>query len=107
MGILKIKPKRAKIDLKKTIAQNIEYYCTTSDLDKIVCERKDIPFNGEMAETWERYARTYIVIKKDMVYDLISGTLLEPWLKEQQLQQPEQSEKAKKCINHYLAKIGY
>jgi hypothetical protein len=107
MGILKLKPKRGKIDLKKTIAQNIEYYCKTTELDQIVCERKDLPFNKDIAETWEKHARTYFVIKKNMEYDLISGTLLEPWLKEQQLELPEQSAKAKKCINHYLAKIGY
>lgn len=107
MGILKIKPKRAKIDLKKTFAQNIEYYCTTSVLDRIVCERKEIDYNIELSEEMEKHARIYLVIRKDMQYDIISGTLFEKWLKEQEMEPKEQTPKAKKCMDHYLSKIGY
>lgn len=103
----RFKPKRVKIDLKRTFAQDIEYYCPTSTLDRIICERKKINYSEELAEAMERHGKFYFIVKKNKEYGVVSGTLAETWLKEQDLGELQQSEKAKECMQHYFKSLGH
>lgn len=96
------KPTQRKIDLSRTNAQDIEYYCKTSVLDEILCKKLKRDFNKEVAEGQEKHVRFYLLIKKNSEYEILSGVLLEPWLKEKGIGELPETPKAKLCIDHYI-----
>lgn len=103
----RMKPKNCEIDLKRTFAHEIEYYCKTSLLDEIVCKKEKVAFSKELAEAIEVVVRHYFIVKKNQEYCIISGTLLEKYLKDNIIGELPQSDKAKQCIDHYIKSLGY
>lgn len=61
---------------------HLQFWCKTSVIDKIVCERKDIPFDESMALSMEANERWYFVVDKKGKYTTVPGIEFEAYFNE-------------------------
>lgn len=99
----RLKPNLKTIDLQHLQPEQVEYFCTTQQVDKRMCDAAGIAWNQELADFMEEKARMYFLVKTNMEYDVVSGPVFEKLNEEWNLiQNRDISDKAKKCINHYI-----
>lgn len=110
---LTFKPKNTKIDLSEMKADQLEYYCTTKNIDRLVCKGLNVSFNEELAEAMEKDVRMYFVVKTNREYDVKSGILFEAWLfhngylkaEGDPVPEYDQSSKAGACKEHFVMQL--
>ncbi|PPK98993.1 hypothetical protein [Parapedobacter indicus] len=108
MKLLKrLKPQQKKIDVKSLKAKDLHYFCPTSDIDRLVCKQKKVPYSEELASEIAKHVDFYFIVLKDGVYDVVSGVNFAPFLKDNGIETLTKSGLAEKCINHYIQKVHY
>lgn len=105
MGVFNLKPHLKTIDVSKLEPKHIEYFCRTQVIDKTIILRIGEEWNQELADVMEKPYAHYFVVKKNMDYDVISGLLFDEFLKANELEVLPETDKAKKCIEHYIKKL--
>lgn len=98
----RIKPNLKAMDFSKIKPEQIECFVSTQVLDKIICERKKIEWNQELADTMDEFHISYFVVKTNMEYNVVSSEILAQFIKNHNLNKTLITEKANKCIKHYL-----
>lgn len=99
----RFKPNLRTIDLNKLDPEKVEYFCTTKHIDRRRCEIAGIAFNEELADFIEEKVKYYFIVKTNYEYDVVPGPLFEKFNEEWKLIQKQHvSEKAQKCIDHYI-----
>jgi len=99
----RLKPTLQAMDFAVILPKDIEYICTTQVLDKIICSRKGIDWNQEIADKLEEDVKHYFVVKKNYDYNVVSSVILDEYLERNTITLPmAKSDKAKKCIEHYI-----
>ncbi|TDQ12174.1 hypothetical protein [Pedobacter metabolipauper] len=98
----RIKPNLKKIDLIAIKQNQVEYFCATQTIDKIRAQKIGLEFNQELADFMEEKVKYYFIVKTNMEYDVISGLLLDPVIKKLDIVTGPVTEKARKCIDHYI-----
>lgn len=97
-----LKPRLKPFDISKIEKHQIEYFCKTQEIDKNICLKKGLDFNQEIADLMEKPYPHYFVVRTNMEYDVISGLLFQEFISSNELTELPISEKAKKCIDHYI-----
>ncbi|SFE54593.1 hypothetical protein SAMN03003324_00849 [Pedobacter antarcticus] len=91
------------MDFSTILPTKIEFICTTQVLDKILCDKAGIKWDQQLADGLEEKVKHYFVVKTNMEYNVVSSHILDPFMKEHSIKvMIHQSDKAKKCIQHYL-----
>lgn len=108
MRLLKQNPKRRDLDLDKLEPKRIQWYCKTSVIDEMVCKRKKVPFNKDLADEMDKHARFYFVVIKDATYGITNGRNFEKYLAEKAKGfKPLESNMTKKCVEHFIKTVHY
>jgi hypothetical protein len=102
----RFKPNLKNIELQKLDPEKVEYFCTTKSIDRIRCKAAGITFNEELADALEEQVRFYYIVKTNYEYDVVPGPLFENLNEDWKLIQKQHvSDKAKKCIDHYIKNL--
>jgi hypothetical protein len=99
-------PKKVTINPDVLTKENIDSVCLTQVLDKILCARKGLIWNQELADKIEEENRFYFVVRTSKEYGVISGEILEPVLSKLNIIPGELSDSGKKCMYHYLKSLA-
>jgi predicted nucleic acid-binding protein len=99
----RIKPNLKAMDFGLIKPEQIDYICSTQVLDKIICKRKDIVWDQELADLMDEKYQMFFVVKTNMEYNVVSSEILTPYLEKNAIAFGSKvTDKGKKCIEHYL-----
>jgi hypothetical protein len=99
----RFKPVLKTIDLRKLDPEKVEYFCTTKHIDRKRCSLAGIEFDEVLADMMESSAKYYFIVKTNYEYDVVPGPLFDKLNEEWKLIQKQHiSDKAQKCIDHYI-----
>lgn len=98
------RPKSTKIDLSTLKVKELEYFCKTSVLDKMVHEKMELPYNQDTADEMEKFVCFYMIIKKNGEYDAVSGPKFDAWKEQKGVPdlQLQKTASAQSCIDHFV-----
>src|SRR5260221_7711567 len=100
-----MKPKNIKINIETLKPAQLEYYCSTVDIDREVLVGMGLTFNNQAAMDMQISSPFYFVVKKNGEYDVIKGIHFEPWLegvKAHHIDIFNITDKAKACKDHFM-----
>ena len=98
----RIKPNLKAMDFSKIKPEQIECFFSTQVLDKMICKRENIEWNQELADKMDEVHISYFVVKTNMEYNVVSSEILSSYINSHNLNHNLITEKAIKCIKHYL-----
>jgi len=99
----RIKPNLKAMDFGKILPEQIDYICSTQVLDKIICKRKNIPWDQELADLMDEKYQMYFVVKKNLEYNIVSSEIMKPYQERNNMTfDSDITDKGKRCMDHYL-----
>lgn len=89
----------------KTSPVHLQYWCKTSLIDEMVCQKKGIDFNKELAQSLEKTTRHYFVLDKKGRFDIVDGNTFEKYFEGNTVPEMEMTEDARKGIEEFIQKV--
>lgn len=92
---------------------HLSFWCRTTTIDELVCERKGIAFDKDLALSLEEHSRYYFVIDKKGNFTTVSGTEFEAYFNAKDVElkdrvmapECEMTPEAKKAIDSFIREV--
>jgi len=101
----RIKPNLKAMDFSRILPEQIAFFCSTQVLDKIICERKKIEWDQELADMLDEKYKMFFVVKSNMEYNVVSSEIFLPYQDRYSLSEIGLNDKGKRCMDHYLKSL--
>lgn len=90
-----------KLDLSKFTPDQLEYFCSSDDIDREVMRRKGKTYNEELA-----FKSLYFVVTVDKRVTVVQKGKFDPWLDKWEISEMEdQSDAAKEAMNWFIEDV--
>lgn len=93
-----------KLNLDRFSPDDLEYFCSSDDIDREVMKRKGKSYNEDLA-----FKSLYFIVTADKRIAVLPKDLFDPWLEKQGMEVPldpsEQSEAAKEAIDFFIRDV--
>lgn len=109
------KPKNTKINLLLLTQKQLEYYCSSIEIDRVVFPAVGHEFNEDLAKEIASHKPFYFVVKTNGEHDVIAGGRFDAWIASKSKREASReplikkgevlTDLAKDCIDHFAASL--
>lgn len=84
---------------------HLSFWCRTSIVDELVCERKGITFDKDLADSMQGQMRYYFVIDKKGNFTTVPGDRFEAYFNGQPAPEMEMTPEVRKVIDSFIKEV--